>query len=183
MGISLYLSLPIPVLPLVFQNMFEFSHELRSSSNIVFYYVVHICQTVSFFQCLISFSRLFQTYSNILTIIFLTRTDYSTADLASRFTIVSSYGVFCYLVCQLLLFLVLNVYSFPLKMSVQLLYKLSTLACSFCLCSSFSIMSFIIPSQTVLVGGYTVFTLSVHPSIRPSDRPNERKCVGNVLFP
>ena len=34
------------------------------------------------------------------------------------------------------------------------------------------------PPQTVFVGGYTVFTLSV----RPNERTNERKCVRNVLF-
>ena len=33
----------------------------------------------------------------------------------------------------------------------------------------------IIPPQTVFVGGYTVFTLSI--------RTNERKCVRDVLFP
>ena len=33
----------------------------------------------------------------------------------------------------------------------------------------------LIPMQTVFVGGYTVFTLSV--------RTNERKCVRDVLFP
>ena len=32
--------------------------------------------------------------------------------------------------------------------------------------------------QTVFVGGYTVFMLSV----RPSERTNEQKCVRNVLF-
>ena len=36
-----------------------------------------------------------------------------------------------------------------------------------------------IPPQTVFVGGYTVFTLSV----RPNERTNERKCVRDVLFP
>ena len=35
------------------------------------------------------------------------------------------------------------------------------------------------PPQTVFVGGYTVFTLSVRPSVRT----NERKCVRKVLFP
>ena len=34
---------------------------------------------------------------------------------------------------------------------------------------------FIIPPQTVFVGGYTLFTLSV--------RRNDRPCVRNVLFP
>ena len=35
------------------------------------------------------------------------------------------------------------------------------------------------PPQTVFVGGYTVFTLSESPSVRPTDRPFVR----NVLFP
>ena len=35
------------------------------------------------------------------------------------------------------------------------------------------------PPQTVFVGGYTVFTLSEHPSVRPS----VRLFVRNVLFP
>ena len=33
--------------------------------------------------------------------------------------------------------------------------------------------------QTVFVGGYTVFTLSD----RPNERPSDRTCVRNVLFP
>ena len=35
------------------------------------------------------------------------------------------------------------------------------------------------PPQTVFVGGYTVFTLSVHLKVRPT----VRLCVRNVLFP
>ena len=45
-----------------------------------------------------------------------------------------------------------------------------------------SILSFcylLYPPQTVFVGGYTVFTLSV----RPNERPTVRMCVRNVLFP
>ena len=42
------------------------------------------------------------------------------------------------------------------------------------------IMSFY-PPQTVFVGGYTVFTLSESPSVRPTDRVSETFCFLDIL--
>ena len=40
---------------------------------------------------------------------------------------------------------------------------------------------FLYPPQTVFVGGYTVFTLSVHPSVRPCVRPSVTFCFLNIF--
>ena len=61
-----------------------------------------------------------------------------------------------------------NIYAYFSDMS---LFTLRGVSNKHCLLPLFSLY----PPQTVFVGGYTVFTLS--------DRPTDRPCVRNVLFP